>query len=260
MSVRWFDLIGGFDIRLNQGFVLPAKLILPIFSCVLRILQHWGRHTHPPPFTFSLLFLSSAEPLKNNSRALGALLIWSRHAQGKSELYFLQNTDQRGKNWPCFRGLFTSNLCLFSFCVIFLLFCRLVLLCLFFSSLLVLRVFFFCLCGFFLKSPLPLHTWTISLFFLCPCLSLSTRAVFLVSGSSYSQILATHTHVCHCSPNRYLCNPNLCVHTESAPRFSQIMAVLFLSSTTLPQTHTHKYILACVCLHVNVHKDKQRHQ
>lgn len=38
-----------------------------------------------------------------------------RNKKKKSELYLFQNTDQRGKNWPCFKGPFTSNLCLFSF-------------------------------------------------------------------------------------------------------------------------------------------------
>lgn len=42
----------------------------------------------------------------------------------KSELYFLQNTDQRGRDWLCFRGPFTSNLCLFL--SLFLLLCLLV--------------------------------------------------------------------------------------------------------------------------------------
>lgn len=73
-------------------------------------------HMDRSPSFLASLFPSFQEPLKNNSRALGALLIWSRRAgeKKKSELYFLQNTDQRGRNWPCFGGPFTSNLCLFS--------------------------------------------------------------------------------------------------------------------------------------------------
>lgn len=51
----------------------------------------------------------------------------------KVKLYLVQNTDQRGKNWPCFRRPFTSNLCLFSFFFFpFLLLCLLVHFCLFF--------------------------------------------------------------------------------------------------------------------------------
>lgn len=139
----FFDLQCEYSFCLNQSLLLPTRLILPIWRIFPCAAEDAYILAHLPPL-FSL-----QEPLKNNRCALGALLIWSHCAQGKSELYFLQNTDQRGKKWPCFRRLFTSNLCLLSFFLHFLLFCVLVHFYLFFLHF-VLSVFTSCLSVFFL--------------------------------------------------------------------------------------------------------------
>lgn len=83
-------------------------LICCVFPCAA---EDACIHSHPPPSFFPPLFPSLQEPLKSNGCTQSTLCC----AQGKSELYFLQNTNQRGKHWPCYRGLFTFNFCLFSF-------------------------------------------------------------------------------------------------------------------------------------------------
>ncbi len=57
--LRLFDLIGEYNLCLNQSLFSPAKLILPIWHVsflVLRLLQHWGRHTLPPPSVIPSFF------------------------------------------------------------------------------------------------------------------------------------------------------------------------------------------------------------
>lgn len=95
----------------------PLNSLYQSSACLpRRCRRRRGRHkpsSRPPSF----FFLSLQETLKNNSCALGALLIWSRRAQGKKKVSFIFSKIQtkEEKNWPCFREPFTSNLCLFSF-------------------------------------------------------------------------------------------------------------------------------------------------
>lgn len=212
------------------------------------------RRTRPPPSFSSSLFSSLQEPLKNNSCALGALLIWSRRAQGKSELYFLQNTDQRGKNWPCFRGPFTSNLCLFSFFLP---------LSVVLSTCPLLPVFpstLFC--------PSLLLFLSVFFSFSCSCLSPGAAAVSPLSVLYVRRQVKpgtghTHPHVRHSCISSCLCDLNLCVHTDSPPRCSQIWAIVLAShrasgrvaqpchahGNALARRHINTYVCAYTCTH-----------
>lgn len=95
---RLFDLLCDYGFCLNQSLLLPAKptnfanvVCLPL-CCRRRV-----HHCAPSSFSSSL-----QEPLKNNNCALGMLLIWSRRAQGKSELYFSSKYRPKRKKFVMF--------------------------------------------------------------------------------------------------------------------------------------------------------------
>lgn len=121
---------------LNSAFVsislfLPAILIWPSWCVFPPVPPAEDAHilTHPPHSFFTSLTSFSQEPLKIIAVHWEALLIWSRPAQGESELYFLQNTDQRGKKGHILKGLLRP-ICVRFF--LFLPFCVLVQFFLFF--------------------------------------------------------------------------------------------------------------------------------
>lgn len=148
-----FDLIC--ECNLYQSLLLPSTLILSlwrVFSAAEDTAQ--GKTHAPSSLVLSSLFFS---PCRSLWKIIG--VHWEHYWFGiavlkeKSELYFLQNTDQRGRNWQCFRGPFTSNLWLFSFFFLFLLFCLLVYFCLFSSTLFCLIITsFFCWFSLFLSQ------------------------------------------------------------------------------------------------------------
>lgn len=190
---------------------------------------------HPPPLS---LPSPLQEPLKNNSRALGTLLIWSRRAQGKSELYFLQNTDQRGKHWLCFRGAFHIQFVscfLFFFSSPFLLFCLLVHFCLFFPPLCSACLscqssFSVYVVSFSIRRSPSAYSDQFSVLFLFMPLSLSSAAVFsTVCFICQAPGKARHwPHAPTYNHSRRLCDRNLRVHTDSLPRCSQIFFLLHI--------------------------------
>lgn len=138
---------------------------------MLQETKHRGRHA-PSSLLLFLPFLSLQEPLKNNSCALGALLIWSRRAQGKKwALFSPKYRPKREKNGHVLEVLSHPICGCFLFFFLFLLFCLLVHFCLFFLHLVLPYLdFFFGFRGFNLKSLLPLYTLFVPVFQCRGCL------------------------------------------------------------------------------------------